>query len=107
MFTPMGKNPKPLPPEWQEIVESMEPLGMLADLLGWPRQWIVCPHCGEHSWRIPPHLFEPCPLVVDAAQTAGLKMDAERNQAIRSAQTLENQWRAFEEYIRKMAGEEE
>jgi hypothetical protein len=61
----------------------------LADALGLPPEWRVCAHCGEQSWRLAPHMFDPCPFVKDMANAAGLKFDAERMTAIRTGAHLE------------------
>ena len=63
-------------PRW----EAWDALG---DELSLPRQWVACPNCGQQGWRIPPHAFEPCPLVVQTAEAAGMKFDADRMAALR------------------------
>ena len=60
-----------------------------AEELGLPKEWRVCAHCGEQSWRFPPHLLNPCPFVVEMAEAAGMKMDAERMQAVRAGVNIE------------------
>lgn len=106
MVTPMT-NPSPRPFDHQELVEATAPLMELADRMGWPQEWLICDHCGEHSWRIPPHVFDPCPLVVETIQTAGLKMDAERNQAIAAGHALREQLDAFRGWIDGQTGSSE
>lgn len=54
-----------------------------------PREWIHCAHCGAYAWRLPPHGLDPCPLVVEITESAGLKLDAERSTAIRSGVQIE------------------
>lgn len=83
-------------PEWAQM-------DALADTFALPRQWIVCPHCGQQSWRLPPHAFEPCPVVSSMAETAGLKFDAERSSAVRMGVHMEEMTRA----LRQMFEEEE
>lgn len=96
-----------LNPEIREIIEATRPMKEIADAQGWPKQWIVCPHCGQFSWRFPPHLFDPCPLVVEAAQVQGLKLDTERNSALRNSAALEAQLAAFQAYLDDLGGEDE
>ncbi len=60
----------------------------LAESWGLPRTWLTCPHCGQFSWRIPPH---------------GLKFDAERSSAIRLGVHMEEMTRA----VRQWTEEEE
>jgi hypothetical protein len=87
----------PTDPEWKA-------LDRLADAFALPRQWIVCGHCGAWGWRVPPHGFtEPCPLVIQMTETAGLKFDAERSTTIRAGIQMEEITRA----LRNMTGEEE
>ena len=61
----------------------------LANSLGLPRQWIVCPSCGQQGWRFPPHQFDPCPLVLQMAEVTGLKFDAERATSVRMGVHME------------------
>lgn len=80
----------------------------LADEMGWPKVWLTCDHCGEYAWRVPPHIFDPCPFVVETIEAAGLKMDAERNQAIQAGVMMRDQLEAFRKWMdRQMGGEEE
>lgn len=60
-----------------------------ARAFGLPRQWIVCPLCGEQSWVFPPHLLSPCPFVVESAELIGHKLDAERMMAVRTGVNIE------------------
>lgn len=69
----------------------------LADELGLPDEWRVCAHCGEQSWRLAPHMFDPCPFVKEMADAAGLKLDAERMTALRTGTHLEQLSRFFQE----------
>lgn len=106
-MTNPSPNAKP-PYELQGVVEATQPLMRLADEMGWPKQWLICQHCGEHGWRVPPHIFDPCPLVVETMEAAGLKMDAERNQAIQSGVAMRDQLDLFRQWLgREMQGEEE
>lgn len=94
--------------DFQGIVEATAPLMELADRMGWPKTWLTCDHCGEYAWRVPPHIFEPCPLVVETMQTAGLKMDAERNQAIATGVAMRQQMEAFQAFVDEhMRGEDD
>jgi hypothetical protein len=102
MVTPMGTNPRPnekLSPELRSAVEAMVPLVTLAEEMGWPKQWLVCDHCGEYSWCFPPHIFDPCPMVVETVKAAGLKMDTERNQMISSGIMLREQMDQFKRWV--------
>lgn len=71
----------------------------MADLLGYPKEWVVCPACAAHSWRYPPHAMDPCPLVVEHAQAQGLKVDAERGVAVRMGVQLQEATRMFLEHF--------
>lgn len=70
-----------------------------ADAWGLPRQWIVCPHCGQQSWRIPPHVFEPCPLVTQTAESLGMRFEAERSTALRGGVHIEELTRLMREHF--------
>lgn len=109
MFTPMGKNPQPrLTEEMQSVVDGLRPMIDLGIALGWPQEWRVCDHCGEHSWMIPPHVFDPCPMVIDAMHTAGMKMDAERMQAVKAGLVMQDQMQALKTFLQQMGeGDEE
>lgn len=61
----------------------------LADSFDLPREWVVCSHCGQQGWRFPPHQFDPCPLVLQMAEVAGLKYDAERATSVRMGVHME------------------
>jgi hypothetical protein len=74
--------------EWSQSMQ-------LADELGLPAEWRVCTHCGEQSWRLAPHMFDPCPFVVEMANSAGLKFDAERMTAIRAGAHMEEMTRIY------------
>jgi hypothetical protein len=74
----------------EEAMREWDLVNQAADELGVPEQWVVCPLCGKQAWRLPPHGYaEPCPIVVDMAEAAGLKFDAERNAMIRVGQQME------------------
>lgn len=64
-------------------------LDELADDLVLPPDWLVCPICGEQSWRFPPHMLDPCPLAIQMAEAQGLKLDAERMMALRTGVHME------------------
>lgn len=71
----------------------------LADLMELPHEWIVCPVCAEFFWRFPPHGFSPCPIATGMAESAGLKLDAERMTAVRAGVHLEEMSKAIREHI--------
>lgn len=96
-----------LTPEMQAVADAYDPITALADYLGWPDDWVVCPSCSAHSWRMPPHIFDPCPMLVEMAQSAGLKMDAERSAAIRTGVTLEAQAQALQRLFEQAFGDSE
>ncbi len=75
----------------------------LAESWGLPRTWLTCPHCGQFSWRLPPHGFQSCPIVVKVAEATGMKFDAERSSAIRLGVHMEEMTRA----VRAWTEEEE
>src|SRR3990172_10986506 len=54
-----------------------------------PRQWVICPNCGEQDWVLPPHGLEQCPLLIQMAEQMGLKIDAERMMAVRTGINIE------------------
>jgi hypothetical protein len=54
-----------------------------------PQAWVVCPHCGEQAWVMPPHGMEPCPLIVQTAEQLGTRIDAERMMAVRTGINIE------------------
>lgn len=62
-----------------------------------PKQWIICPSCGQQSWVLPPHGHDACPLVLETVQQLGLKLDAERMAAIRTGLGVEEIARAARE----------
>lgn len=93
--------------EMQAVADAYDPIIALADYLGWPDDWVVCPSCSAHSWRMPPHIFDPCPMLVEMAQSAGLKMDAERSAAIRSGVTLEAQAQALQKLFEQAFEDED
>jgi hypothetical protein len=84
---------------WRKKTEGEEWMNEM----GFPRKWVVCPSCSAMNWRIPPHNFESCPLVLKAAEAAGLKFDAERNMAVRTGVHMEELTRLIRE---QMEGEE-
>ena len=75
-------------PQWMEMDRTCDSFGL-------PRQWIVCPHCGQQSWRLPPHGFDPCPIIQAVAETAGMKFEAERSTSIRAGVQMEEMTRAL------------
>ena len=83
-------------PEWATMDKQCDEFGL-------PRQWIVCPNCGAQSWRLPPHGFESCPIVIQMAESAGMKFDAERSSALRLGVHMEEMTRA----VRQMQEEED
>lgn len=85
----MGVEPDPAWAEWDKI----------GDRFRLPREWVHCTHCGAYSWRIPPHALDPCPLVVEMSESAGLKMDAERTTAIKSGVQLEEFMRMMQQQL--------
>lgn len=88
--------PRATDPEWKAMDD-------MADTFGLPRQWIVCPMCGQQSWRLPPHGFDPCPIVAAVAEATGLKADAERSTALRLGVHMEETTKA----LRQMMDDEE
>jgi hypothetical protein len=68
-----------------------------ADIMRYPHIWLVCPFCGAQSYRLPPHAQNPCPV----AESQGLKLDAERNAAVRMGQQMEEATR----FIREQKGD--
>lgn len=107
MFPKKHRLYQELPDGFEPVLELYGPINKLADVLGWPKDWIVCPHCSAHSWRIPPHTFDPCPLIVEMSESAGLKMDAERSTAIRAGVTMERQMEALQQLLASTYEEEE
>ena len=93
--------------EYDDVLDFYGKINLLADSLGWPDEWIICPHCSAYSWRLPPHVFEACPILVEMTQSAGLKMDAERTAAIRSGITMEKQFEALQNFLENLGEEEE
>jgi hypothetical protein len=80
-------------------VESIREFNRIADEVELPREYVVCPHCGLHSWRLPPHGKEPCPLVQQMAEQLGLRFDAERMQAIRAGVHMEESTKALHRFF--------
>lgn len=101
-FFPTGQEEghSEIPEEFEEFVEQAQQLATLADAMGWPPEWIVCPACAEYAWRLPPHLFSPCPLLSQTANSMGLKLDAERMTAVRTGAALERQGEVLEKLFR-------
>jgi hypothetical protein len=87
-------------PAWQAMDD-------IANTCGLPRIWLCCPHCGAQSWRLPPHVFEPCPLVIEMAQSEGLKIDAERMTAVRAGVQIETVLKAMQEALSEDEDEDE
>ena len=104
-------NPSPnskLTPELQEAIAATLPLMAMANALGYPEEWIVCDHCGAYGWRIPPHVYDPCPLVVQTVEAAGLKMDTERNQTIAAGLAMREHLEHFQKWMeREIGGDDE
>lgn len=97
-----------VPEDFRGYVELQGPLAALADAVGWPKEWLICPSCAAFSWRLPPHgLGEPCPLSESMAQSAGLKLDAERSTAIRTGVILETQAQAMSQFIERFTEDED
>lgn len=74
-----------------------------ADSFGLPREWVACSHCGAQSWRFPPHMFDPCPMVGQLADAMGIKIDADRSASIRMGLLSEQMWDA----VRRQMGEDD
>lgn len=70
-----------------------------ADKLGLPPEWVLCPICGQQSWRFPPHSLDPCPLAIQVAEAQGLKFDAERMTALRTGVNLEQSMQMMQRFI--------
>lgn len=83
----------------REWLEPWLELDGIADLMGIPEGWVVCPMCAEFSWRLPPHGFKPCPIAVGMAESTGLKLDAERMTAVRAGVHFEEMSKAVREHI--------
>lgn len=77
---------------WRELNETANDVRL-------PRRWVACPICGEHAWRFPPHMLDPCPLAVHAAEAQGLKFDAERMAAVRAGVHLEELGKQMREML--------
>lgn len=74
-------------------------LDSMADLMEIPHEWLICPMCAEFSWRLPPHGFKPCPLAIGMADSAGLKLDAERMTAVRAGVHFDEMSKVMREHI--------
>lgn len=86
-------------------MEYWRKLNSIADQYELPDLWIYCPMCGAQGWRLPPHgILEPCPMVKEMYESAGLKFDAERSTALRMGIGMEEAARAMR---RMMEGEDE
>lgn len=96
-----------VPEQFADYIEKAIQLGELSDAMGWPAEWIICPACAQHSWRLPPHIFNPCPLLSQTADSMGLKLDAERMTAVRSGTAVERQLEMMEKLFRSQFGEDE
>lgn len=90
-----------------DFVIAQKPLLAMANAMGWPKQWIICPSCAAHSWRIPPHLFDGCPVILQMSNSAGLKLDAERTHAVRAGITMERQMEILQELVNKQIGDDD
>lgn len=79
-----------LSPDAKEALRLWKQVNELPEAVGLPKQWCFCHHCGAWGWRWPPHgLNDPCPIFAGAAESFGLKTDAERMTALRSGAHLE------------------
>lgn len=87
----------------EDIREHVTNMNILSDAMKLPYTMIICDHCGAAGWRYPPHFQEPCPLVVAISESAGLKIDAERQTTIRAGIQMEEAFRL----LREMHGMEE
>lgn len=86
---------------WKERDEQ-ESLNNMARKLGLPKVMYICEHCGGSGWRYPPHLFEPCPIMLAISESAGLKLDAERSATIKAGIQMEK----ITEMMNRLYGEE-
>jgi hypothetical protein len=96
-----------VPEQFEDFMEATGPLVELSEVMGWPKQWMICPACSQQSWVIPPHLFSPCPLLEDAAGSMGLKIDAERMTAVRAGNAMERQFEVLSKLFEDRLEDEE
>lgn len=75
--------------EERQWIRDWRRLNSVADKLGLTEEWVVCPVCGQQTWRFAPHGGDPCPLAVSIAEAQGLKFDAERMMALRTGLHLD------------------
>lgn len=91
-----------LSPEAKETRRLAKEINAEPDAMGLPVQWCFCHHCGAWGWRWPPHgLNEPCPVISNAAESFGLKTDAERMNAVRTGLHLEQASQMLHEMMRQ------
>ena len=84
-----------------EFLKAWRELDAIGDELGVPHEYVVCPMCGSHSWRFPPHgVGAACPLIEAMSEAASMKLEAERSTAIRLGLGMEDA-------MRKMLGDED
>ena len=83
--------------ELEEALKQYKYLDSLAARIGFPKAMYVCDHCGAAGWRMPPHMFEPCPIVLAMSEAAGLKIDAERATTIKAGIQMEEAFRMLQE----------
>ena len=81
---------------------EQENLNHMARTLGLPKVMYTCEHCGAAGWRYPPHLFEPCPIVLTISESEGLRLDAERSSTIKAGIQMEK----ITEMMNRLYGEE-
>jgi hypothetical protein len=87
----------------KHILRFLAPDAEITVRMNFPREWIVCHFCGESGWGIHPHYGVPCPIAAGMAESAGMKMDAERTTTIRMGTQMEEATRM----MRKHFGEED
>ena len=73
----------------RHVLRVLAPDSEIAIRMSFPKDWIVCQFCGEAGWGIHPHYGNPCPIAHGMAESAGLKMDAERATAARMGLQME------------------
>jgi hypothetical protein len=104
---PKGVPPTEVPEDLREWKETYDMTNAMADLMGCRRDYVVCQICQKHSWRLPPHGLDPCPLAVTAAQSQSLKTDAERNAAILAGQQMAQAVRMMEKHMEQSDDDDE
>ena len=91
IFSPMSwraaKKMARLDDDALELARLLLEMTLVGRKAGLPIQWLVCQHCGAHSWVLPPHTAgQPCPLVKEHWDQVTSKMVTEQNQAILGGQ---------------------